>query len=69
MKDNIIDFAEKQKANKLYESNEIGKITISVLVDSQTNTPYFYLLPDKAELLPIVDVIEESLLKHIFIHK
>lgn len=69
MKNNIIDFASAKTSRKLYNSKELGTITISVLLDSQTNNPYFYLLPDREELLPLVDVLEDTLLKHVFISK
>lgn len=67
MKDNIIDFTSAKVANTYCHSKEIGQITISILLNPETNHPYFYLLPDREELLPIVDLLEDSLLKHIFV--
>lgn len=45
----------------LLMGKESGKITITVYDDVKTGKSFFYLLPDSAKLIPIVDVIDEAL--------
>lgn len=64
MSNNIIDF--KNIRDHIFFNNlnkkEIGNINITVYSTDICNSPIYYILPDKKELLPIVDLIDELLL-------
>lgn len=40
---------------------ECGKITIHVYRESNSNASFFYIRPDQEDLLPIVDILEDTL--------
>ncbi len=60
------DFKNKyiDEDDSIITGKEYGKISITVYIDEKTNLPFFYVNPDKAELIPIVDVIDEALTMH-----
>lgn len=59
--DNMIDF-NSYKSNKFNNSpNVLGTVTISIVSDNTLPVPYFYILPDSKELLPLVDILDETL--------
>ena len=64
---NIIDFSTV-KSNTVHELNvtEIGNINITVYSESTTNSPIYYILPDKKELTPIVDFLNDTLTNNSF---
>jgi len=65
---NIIDFNTVKSSNKLHELNvrEIGNINITVYSTDICNSPIYYILPDKKELLPIVDLLDDTLTNNSF---
>jgi len=65
---NIIDFNTVKNSNKLHELNvrEIGNINITVYSTDICNSPIYYILPDKKELLPIVDLLDDTLTNNSF---
>lgn len=68
MSNNIIDFNTLKNGNKLHELNvtEIGNINITVYSTDICNSPIYYILPDKKELLPIVDLLDDTLTNNSF---
>lgn len=68
MSSNIIDFNTVKNSNKLHELNvrEIGNINITVYSTDICNSPIYYILPDKKELLPIVDLLDDTLTNNSF---
>ncbi len=68
MSSNIIDFNTVKSSNKLHELNvrEIGNINITVYSTDICNSPIYYILPDKKELLPIVDLLDDTLTNNSF---
>ena len=68
MVNNIIDFNNLKNSNKLQELNvtEIGNINITVYSTDICNSPIYYILPDKKELLPIVDLLDDTLTNNCF---
>lgn len=69
MSNNIIDFNSiKGNANTLKELNvkEIGNINITVYSTDICNSPIYYILPDRKELLPIVDLLDDTLTNNSF---
>lgn len=68
MANNIIDFNTVKNGNKLHELNvtEIGNINITVYSENTTNYPVYYILPDREELLPIVDLLDDTLTHNCF---
>lgn len=67
MSNNIIDF-NSIKGNTIHELNvtEIGNINITVYSTDICNSPIYYILPDKKELLPIVDLLDDTLTNNSF---
>lgn len=61
--DNVIDFNsyKSNKSNSSSNPNVLGTVTISILSDNSMPLPYFYILPDSKELLPLVDLLDETL--------
>lgn len=61
--DNVIDFNsyKSNKSNNPNTPNILGTVTISILSDNSMPLPYFYILPDSKELLPLVDLLDETL--------
>lgn len=68
MSNNIIDFNTVRNGNKLTELNvtEIGNINITVYSTDICNSPVYYILPDKKELIPIVDLLDDTLTNNSF---
>lgn len=68
MSNNIIDF--KNIRDHIFFNNlnkkEIGNINITVYSTDICNSPIYYILPDKKELLPIVDLIDDTLTNNSF---
>lgn len=65
---NIIDF-NTMRNNKLLKGlnvKEIGNINITVYSEETTNSPVYYILPDKKELIPIVDLLDDTLTNNCF---
>lgn len=55
--------------NKLLKGlnvKEIGNINITVYSEETTNSPVYYILPDKKELIPIVDLLDDTLTNNCF---
>jgi len=65
---NIIDFNTVKSSNKLHELNvrEIGNINITVYSTDICNSPIYYISPDKKKLLPIVDLLDDTLTNNSF---
>ena len=51
------------KDDSILTGKEYGKIDITVFIDDKTNLPFFYVNYDTPELIPIVDIIDEALIK------
>ena len=68
MSNNIIDFNTVRNGNKLNELNltEIGNINITIYLTNICNSPIYYILPDKKELIPIVDLLDDTLTNNSF---
>ncbi len=68
MSSNIIDFNTVKNSNTLHELNvrEIGNINITVYSTDICNSPIYYISPDKKELLPIVDLLDDTLTNNSF---
>ena len=68
MSNNIIDFNTIKNGNKLHELNvkEIGNINITIYSTNICNSPIYYILPDKKELIPIVDLLDDTLTNNSF---
>lgn len=64
----IIDFNSIRNAELLHSLNvtEIGSINITVYREETTNSPIYYILPDKKELIPIVDLLDDTLVDNCF---
>ena len=58
------EFKNNDEKDYILKGKEYGKINVTVYLDEETNLPFFYIEPDKAELIPIVDVIDEALSIH-----
>ena len=69
MKNNIIDFntIRNEKILNDLDLTEIGSITITVLKENNNNYVIFSILPSMKELDPIVDVLDDALVKNTFI--
>lgn len=65
---NIINFNAVRNSKILDGLNvtEIGNINITVYSEESTNSPVYYLLPDKKELIPIVDLLDDTLTHNSF---
>lgn len=68
MSDNIIDFNAIRNNKILEELNikEIGNINITVYSEEKTNSPMYYILPDREELIPIVNLLDTTLTNNCF---
>lgn len=68
MSNNIINLNSVRNKNTLDELvvKEIGTINITVFLEETTNSPVYYLLPDKKELTPIVDLSDDTLAHNSF---
>ena len=66
--DNIIDFNTIRNHKILDELNikEIGNINITVYSEETTNSPMYYILPDRKELTPIVNLLDATLTNNCF---
>lgn len=60
MSNNVIDFNTAKNTKKL-KVREIGNINITVYAEESTNYPIYYILPDRKELIPIVDLLDNTL--------
>ena len=56
-----INSYKSNKSNNPNTPNVLGTVTISILSDNTLPLPYFYILPDGKELLPLVDLLDETL--------
>ena len=67
MYNNIIDFNSMQD-NTIQELSitKIGNINISIYSENNTNFPIYHILPDKKELTPIVDLLDDTLTNNCF---
>lgn len=65
---NVINFEFLKKSPRDLELTvkEIGNINITVFMDETTHSPVYYMLPDKKELIPIVDLLDDTLTNHSF---
>ena len=45
---------------------EIGSINITVYSEKSTNYPVYYILPNKKELIPIVNLLDDALTNNCF---
>lgn len=52
------------KEEKILSGNKKGNITIQVYQESITNKTFFYLKSDSDSLLPIIDILEDTLKKY-----
>ena len=68
MKNNIIYFntIRNEKILNDLDLTEIGSITITVLKENTNNYVIFSILPSMKELDPIVDVLDDALVKNTF---
>lgn len=62
-KGRIIRFQKSENCNIL-KGKPMGTITISVLLDEYTHLPFYYIEPDTKDLLPYVDLLDDTLSKH-----
>ena len=61
-KGKIIRFKKPGNCNIL-KAKHMGTITISVLLDEYTHLPFYYIEPDTRDLLPYVDLLDDTLSK------
>lgn len=68
MLDNIIDFNTIKNGSmpKKLNVKEIGNINITVYSEETTNSPMYYILSDRKELIPIVDLLDDTLVNNCF---
>lgn len=68
MSNNIIDFNTVRNGKALDGLNvtEIGNINITVYAEETTKYPVYYILPDRKELIPIVDLLDDTLTHNCF---
>lgn len=68
MSDNIIDFNTVRNSKLLngLQLKEIGNITITVYSEETTKYSTYYILPDRKELIPIVDLLDDTLSNNCF---
>ncbi|MCI8636843.1 MAG: hypothetical protein HFJ36_03145 [Clostridia bacterium] len=68
MTDNIIDFNTIRNGKMLdgLKVTEIGSINITVYEEENTKYALYYILPDRKELIPIVDLLDETLTNNCF---
>lgn len=62
-KGKMIYFKKSKNCNVL-KAKSIGTITISVLLDEYTHLPFYYIEPDTNDLLPYVDLLDDTLSKY-----
>lgn len=65
MSNNVIDFNTAKNIKKL-NVREIGNINITIYAEESTKYPVYYILPDRKELLPIVDLLDDTLTNNAF---
>lgn len=65
MSNNVIDFNAAKNIKKL-NVKEIGNINITVYAEETTNCPIYYILPNREELIPIVDLLDNTLTNNGF---
>lgn len=65
---NVIELNSVKKLPNDFQivAKEVGNISITVYMEETTNSPVYYLLPDRKELLPIVDLIDDTLTNNSF---
>lgn len=68
MADNIIDFNTIRNGKMLKGLNvrEIGNINITVYEEEDSKYALYYILPDRKELIPIVDLLDDTLTNNCF---
>ncbi len=68
MTDNIIDFNAIRNGKMLngLTVTEIGNINITVYEEENSKYALYYILPDRKELIPIVDLLDETLTNNCF---
>ncbi len=68
MADNIIDFNTIRNGKMLNGLNvtEIGNINITVYEEEKSKYAIYYILPDRKELIPIVDLLDDTLTNNCF---
>ncbi len=68
MTDNIIDFNTVRNGKMLngLTVTEIGNINITVYEEENSKYALYYILPDRKELIPIVDLLDETLTNNCF---
>lgn len=54
----------KMNEEKILLGQKKGSITIQVYRENNTNKTFFYLMSDSDSLLPIVDILEDTLKKY-----
>ena len=65
MANNIIDFNAAKNIKKM-NIREIGNINITVFLEESTKCSMYYILPNRKELIPIVDLIDDVLSQNSF---
>lgn len=65
MSNNVIDFNTAKNIKEL-NVREIGNINITIYAEESTKYPVYYILPDRKELLPIVDLLDDTLTNNTF---
>lgn len=65
---NIIDFSTIRNETILNNLNvkEIGNINITVYEEQNSKYALYYILPDRKELVPIVDLLDDTLTNNCF---
>lgn len=68
MVNNIIDFNTVRNSKLLKGLNvtEVGNINITIYSEETTKHPVYYILPDRKELIPIVDLLDDTLTNNSF---
>lgn len=68
MADNIIDFNTIRNGKMLKGLNvrEIGNINITVYEEENSKYALYYILPNRKELIPIVDLLDDTLTNNCF---
>lgn len=63
---NDINAIKNSKILNALNIKEIGNINITVYREGNRNFTFYYLLPDKKELMPIVDLLDDTLANNSF---
>lgn len=68
MADNVINFNAVRNSKMLDGLNltEVGNINITVFRENSSNYAIYYILPDKKELIPIVNLLDDTLTNNSF---